>query len=266
MVMLGALMQMLPVVAGSPLPAARQVAWFSHLSLARRNPRLDDGLSDRRTGRFRHRHRPARRRIHGLSRGRRNQPRARRRQRHGQRHAARGDKPWAHPPARIEPRPAARRLVDAACRRGRDRRPRRLRPARLGTAAGDRRRLSGRADVPDHPALSATPEPLAGRHAVRAAAAPRRRPAVFRGRHAPRRCRPRWRHPAVCPRHPAPAIAPAQETAGCHARLLAPRHGEPDRLRAGLDRGAAMAGMGRQRRLSAAAGRAVHRPASRSAW
>ena len=34
MVMLGALMQMLPVVAGSPLPAARQVAWFSHLSLA----------------------------------------------------------------------------------------------------------------------------------------------------------------------------------------------------------------------------------------
>jgi hypothetical protein len=34
MVMLGALMQMLPVVAGSPLPAPRLVAWLSHVSLA----------------------------------------------------------------------------------------------------------------------------------------------------------------------------------------------------------------------------------------
>jgi len=34
MVMLGALMQMLPVVAGAPLPAPRLVAWISHLSLA----------------------------------------------------------------------------------------------------------------------------------------------------------------------------------------------------------------------------------------
>jgi hypothetical protein len=34
MVMIGALMQMLPVVAGSPLPAPRFVAWFSHISLA----------------------------------------------------------------------------------------------------------------------------------------------------------------------------------------------------------------------------------------
>jgi hypothetical protein len=34
MVMLGALMQMLPVVAGSTLPAPRRVAWFSHMSLA----------------------------------------------------------------------------------------------------------------------------------------------------------------------------------------------------------------------------------------
>ena len=33
MVMLGALMQMLPVVAGSPLPAPRWVAWISHVSL-----------------------------------------------------------------------------------------------------------------------------------------------------------------------------------------------------------------------------------------
>ncbi len=33
MAMLGALMQMLPVVAGTPLPAPRRVAWFSHLSL-----------------------------------------------------------------------------------------------------------------------------------------------------------------------------------------------------------------------------------------
>ena len=33
MVMLGALMQMLPVVAGSPLPASRLVAWLSHVSL-----------------------------------------------------------------------------------------------------------------------------------------------------------------------------------------------------------------------------------------
>jgi hypothetical protein len=33
MVMLGALMQMLPVVAGSPLPAPRLVAWLSHVSL-----------------------------------------------------------------------------------------------------------------------------------------------------------------------------------------------------------------------------------------
>ena len=33
MVMLGALMQMLPVVAGSPLPAPRFVAWFSHVAL-----------------------------------------------------------------------------------------------------------------------------------------------------------------------------------------------------------------------------------------
>jgi hypothetical protein len=33
MVMLGALMQMLPVVAGSPLPASRIVAWLSHVSL-----------------------------------------------------------------------------------------------------------------------------------------------------------------------------------------------------------------------------------------
>ncbi len=33
MAMLGALMQMLPVVAGAPLPAPRRVAWFSHLSL-----------------------------------------------------------------------------------------------------------------------------------------------------------------------------------------------------------------------------------------
>jgi len=33
MVMLGALMQMLPVVAGAPLPAPRLVAWISHLSL-----------------------------------------------------------------------------------------------------------------------------------------------------------------------------------------------------------------------------------------
>jgi hypothetical protein len=32
-VMLGALMQMLPVVAGSTLPAARSVAWFSHVPL-----------------------------------------------------------------------------------------------------------------------------------------------------------------------------------------------------------------------------------------
>ena len=34
MVMLGALMQMLPVVAGSPLPAPRLVAWLSHIPLA----------------------------------------------------------------------------------------------------------------------------------------------------------------------------------------------------------------------------------------
>jgi len=34
MVMLGALMQMLPVVAGTPLPAPRLVAWISHVSLA----------------------------------------------------------------------------------------------------------------------------------------------------------------------------------------------------------------------------------------
>ncbi|MCL5059902.1 MAG: hypothetical protein M1449_04940 [Candidatus Thermoplasmatota archaeon] len=34
MTMLGALLQMLPVVAGSPLPAPRRVAWLSHLSLA----------------------------------------------------------------------------------------------------------------------------------------------------------------------------------------------------------------------------------------
>ncbi len=34
MVMLGALMQMLPVVAGAPLPAPRLVAWISHVSLA----------------------------------------------------------------------------------------------------------------------------------------------------------------------------------------------------------------------------------------
>jgi hypothetical protein len=34
MVMLGALMQMLPVVAGSPLPVPRLVAWLSHVSLA----------------------------------------------------------------------------------------------------------------------------------------------------------------------------------------------------------------------------------------
>ena len=34
MAMLGALMQMLPVVAGSPLPAPRLVAWSSHVSLA----------------------------------------------------------------------------------------------------------------------------------------------------------------------------------------------------------------------------------------
>lgn len=34
MVMLGALLQMLPVVAGSPLPAPRWVAWFSHVPLA----------------------------------------------------------------------------------------------------------------------------------------------------------------------------------------------------------------------------------------
>ncbi len=34
MAMLGALMQMLPVVAGSPLPAPRPVAWFSHMPLA----------------------------------------------------------------------------------------------------------------------------------------------------------------------------------------------------------------------------------------
>lgn len=33
MVMLGALMQMLPVVAGSPLPAPRPLAWLSHLPL-----------------------------------------------------------------------------------------------------------------------------------------------------------------------------------------------------------------------------------------
>ena len=33
MAMLGALMQMLPVVAGSPLPAPRRVAWLSHVSL-----------------------------------------------------------------------------------------------------------------------------------------------------------------------------------------------------------------------------------------
>ncbi|HWR76724.1 MAG TPA: hypothetical protein VN283_05900 [Thiobacillus sp.] len=33
MVMLGALLQMLPVVAGASLPAARFVAWFSHVSL-----------------------------------------------------------------------------------------------------------------------------------------------------------------------------------------------------------------------------------------
>ena len=33
MAMLGALMQMLPVVAGSPLPAPRPVAWLSHVSL-----------------------------------------------------------------------------------------------------------------------------------------------------------------------------------------------------------------------------------------
>ena len=33
MVMTGALMQMLPVVAGSPLPAARLTAWFSHVPL-----------------------------------------------------------------------------------------------------------------------------------------------------------------------------------------------------------------------------------------
>jgi hypothetical protein len=33
MVMLGALMQMLPVVAGSPMPAPRLVAWISHVSL-----------------------------------------------------------------------------------------------------------------------------------------------------------------------------------------------------------------------------------------
>ena len=33
MAMLGALMQMLPVVAGSPLPAPRVVAWLSHVSL-----------------------------------------------------------------------------------------------------------------------------------------------------------------------------------------------------------------------------------------
>lgn len=34
MVMLGALLQMLPVVAGSPLPAPRLVAWLTHLPLA----------------------------------------------------------------------------------------------------------------------------------------------------------------------------------------------------------------------------------------
>jgi hypothetical protein len=34
MVMLGALMQMLPVVAGSPLPVPRLIAWLSHVSLA----------------------------------------------------------------------------------------------------------------------------------------------------------------------------------------------------------------------------------------
>ena len=34
MVMLGALSQMLPVVAGSPLPAPRLVAWLSHVPLA----------------------------------------------------------------------------------------------------------------------------------------------------------------------------------------------------------------------------------------
>jgi hypothetical protein len=34
MVMLGAMMQMLPVVAGSPLPVARFVAWLSHVPLA----------------------------------------------------------------------------------------------------------------------------------------------------------------------------------------------------------------------------------------
>jgi hypothetical protein len=34
MVMLGALLQMLPVVAGSPLPAPRLVAWLSHIPLA----------------------------------------------------------------------------------------------------------------------------------------------------------------------------------------------------------------------------------------
>ena len=33
MVMLGALLQMLPVVAGTPLPAPRQVAWLSHVAL-----------------------------------------------------------------------------------------------------------------------------------------------------------------------------------------------------------------------------------------
>ena len=35
MVMLGAMSQMLPVVAGAPLPAARAVAWVSHLGLLR---------------------------------------------------------------------------------------------------------------------------------------------------------------------------------------------------------------------------------------
>ena len=34
MVMLGALLQMLPVVAGAPLPAARAVAWLTHVPLA----------------------------------------------------------------------------------------------------------------------------------------------------------------------------------------------------------------------------------------
>ena len=33
MTMLGALLQMLPVVAGAPLPAPRRVAWLSHVAL-----------------------------------------------------------------------------------------------------------------------------------------------------------------------------------------------------------------------------------------